>query len=255
MTELYSSHQEASGTTARELAGVSQVFADYVDEQDAKILHITQELQELKSMLTAMGRFWQLISSSHFFSLCISTGAKAPTSRDNEQPASHHSLQHRTPPTSPTRQALNRLFSRRFNSHHRSYGRHPSMPPESGIRQVYHTQFSDPAPSDLLGGLSRVPSISAASPRHQQGHRRVKKVSKSQLLHMQWQKKAQQQPVVGQASGVTGSRPAGTSSARALAGSHVEAGRVPFVALKRHTPSAAAAAQAKGMSGKDETDT
>ena len=41
-----------NGVTTGELAGVSNVFADYVDEQDNKMASISQQLEDLKALLT-----------------------------------------------------------------------------------------------------------------------------------------------------------------------------------------------------------
>lgn len=48
---MYGNYQTESSTLSRELAGVSKVFADYVDEQDNKIALISQQLEEVKTLL------------------------------------------------------------------------------------------------------------------------------------------------------------------------------------------------------------
>ena len=50
---MYGNYQTDSSTMSRELAGVSKVFADYVDEQDNKITLLSQQLEEVKTLLAA----------------------------------------------------------------------------------------------------------------------------------------------------------------------------------------------------------
>lgn len=55
MTDLLSKQQKESEIGVRELAGVSGVFADYLEEHDGKIENITQQLKELKKAVSKDG--------------------------------------------------------------------------------------------------------------------------------------------------------------------------------------------------------
>lgn len=56
MSDLHASQRNDSEINVQELRGLSEVFADFTDQQDSKLAHITQQLEKLEKVLNRTGR-------------------------------------------------------------------------------------------------------------------------------------------------------------------------------------------------------
>lgn len=51
MSKAHYNYNNESGIVANELAGFSEVFADNADQQEGKLEHIVQRVEELKTLI------------------------------------------------------------------------------------------------------------------------------------------------------------------------------------------------------------